>query len=420
MSRIRLTEAKCLNIKPGPRRRFVNDSLCPGLVLQITPQGHRSFMLRARFPGGNHAVRRLLGEVGAVTLDQARATARDWLALLHQGRDPKAELGERKRQALAEAALTFAVVADAYIADRLRGQRQGARSAREIKAELVARWGPRPLTSITRGDIVQLVDDLRDRARRSVGGRMSGAHARCIFGHGRALFAWAALRHDLPSSPCDRLRPQALGIAPRVRQRVLNDVEIRALWRATGAMGAPFGPFIRLLLLLGCRRGSLAGARWAEFELSARIWTIPRERAKSDAEQRVPLSDDVVELLAALPRHRSGDFVFSPDYGRNPIGGFSKRVARLLRLMRAELGEAMPSFCLHDLRRTMRSRLSECGVAERVAELCIHHGPRDPLVRIYDRYGFEREVRAAFEVWHARLRLLVSPPPENVVALLRA
>jgi len=418
MSRIRLTEARCLNLKPGPRRIFLSDSLCPGLILQVTPQSHRSFMLRARFPGGNHAVRRLLGEVGVLSLEAARAQARQWLALLYQGLDPQRELSERKRQALAEQALTFAVVADAYITQRLQGQRQGARSAREIRAELVARWGDRPIAAIGRGDIVKLVDDLRDRARRSVGGRMSGAHARCIFGHARALFAWAALRHDLPSSPCDRLRPQALGIAPRARQRVLNDVEIRALWRAAGEMGAPFGPFLRLLLLLGCRRGEVAGSKWTEFDLNARVWTIPRHRAKSDAEHVVPLTEDVLALLAALPRRRSGDFVFSPDYGRNPIGGFSKRVARLLRLMRAELGD-MPGFCLHDLRRTMRSRLSECGIPERVAELCIHHGPRDPLVRVYDRYSFEREIRAAFEAWHRRLRDLVTPPPENVVALHR-
>jgi hypothetical protein len=77
----------------------------------------------------------------------------------------------------------------------------------------------------------------------------------------------------------------------------------------------------------------------------------------------------------------------------------------------------MPSFCLHDLRRTCRSRLSECGVSERVAEAAIGHGPRNPLVRIYDRHGYRDEIRAAFEAWHARLRALVSPPPANVVAL---
>jgi hypothetical protein len=70
--------------------------------------------------------------------------------------------------------------------------------------------------------------------------------------------------------------------------------------------------------------------------------------------------------------------------------------------MRAELG-AVPGFCLHDLRRTFRSRLSELGVSERIAELAIQHGPKDPLVKIYNRYEFDAEIRAAFEAWATRL-----------------
>src|SRR5262245_66602664 len=107
MSRVVLTEARCRATKPGPRRRFIPDALAPGLILQITPQGHRSFMLRGIWPGGRNRVRRLLGEVGAMTLDQARAMARDWLALLYQGRNPQLELSERKRQALADNSRTF-------------------------------------------------------------------------------------------------------------------------------------------------------------------------------------------------------------------------------------------------------------------------------------------------------------------------
>jgi len=417
MSRVVLTEARCLNTKPGPRRRFIPDALCPGLILQITPQGHRSFMLRGIWPGGRNRVRRLLGEVGVLSLENARTQARDWLALLAQGRDPQLELSERKRQALAENSRTFSIVADAYIADRLRGQRQGARSAREIRDELVTRWGERAVGSISRGDIVQLVDDLRERARRSVGaGRMSGAHARCIFSHARALFAWACLRYDLPSSPCDRLRPQALGIAPRARQRVLNDREIAAFFRATDEIGYPFGDFVRLLLMSGARRGEIAHLGWSRVDLERRLITIPAGQVKSGSEHCIPITADLATLLAGLPRYRSGDFVFAVDFGGKPIGGFSKRTARLHRLMRAELGADMPSFCLHDLRRTMRTRLSEIGIAEHVAEIAIGHAKRG-LIRIYDQHRHADEVRAAFERWHARLRDLIAPPPANVVTL---
>jgi integrase len=354
-----------------------------------------------------------------MSIEQAREQARLWLGLLRQGLDPQLALRERKRQAEAEQLLTFAAVAERYVEDRLAGKRKAERSAQEIRSELVSRWGDRPLSSISRGDVFALVDELRARAQRRLGARASGAHARICLSHLRSLFNWAVLRELLERSPCDRLRPADLGLLIKPRQRVLDNNEIRGLWKATSEMGGPFGPLIRLLLLTGCRRSEVAGARWSEFDLANKLWVIPRTRAKSDAEHRVPLSADLLELLAALPRYKSGEFLFSSDHGRSSVSGFSKACSRLHRLMRGELGAAMPGFCLHDLRRTFRSRLSEIGIAERIAELAIGHGPKNGLLKVYDRYGYDAEIRSAFERWHTRLRGLVSPPPANVT-LLRA
>jgi integrase len=422
MSRLVLTDARVRALKPAERRRFVPDSLVPGLVLQVTPQGHKSFMLRGIFPGGRNRVRRLLGEAGAMSVNQARTEARQWLTLLAQGVDPQLELRERKRQAGAEQGLTFAAVAEAYINDRMRGKRQGARGAKEIRSELVARWAERTLGSISRGDIIQVVDELRARAERTVGARASGAHARTIFAHCHSLFDWAALRHNLPSSPCDRLRPKNLGLVSRPRRRVLNDGEIRALWRACDTLGAPFGVLAKTLLCTGARRNEIANGRFAEIDADTKLWTIPASRFKSDCEHCIPLTHDLLELLGSLPRYQSSDHIFSTTYGRRLFSGFSKATARLHRLMRAELGEAMPAFCLHDLRRTMRTRLSELRIPEHVAEQAIGHAKRG-LLRIYDQHRHGDEVREAFEAWHRRLRSIVTPAPANanVVALaLRA
>jgi integrase len=258
---------------------------------------------------------------------------------------------------------------------------------------------------------------LRARARRNVGERSSGGYSRIIFNHIRLIFAHAALRFDLERLPTDRLKPSALGLIARSRQRVLDDREIRALWSATAALGYPFGSYVRVLLLTGGRRSAIAGGRFSEIDLATRTWIIPRERAKCDCEHRVPLTDDLLKLLAELPRFRSGDHVFTTTFGKTSIAGFSKYTARLHRAMRAELGPDLPSFTLHDLRRTFRTRLSEVGVAERVAELCIAHAPRNALVRIYDQHRFEAEIRTAHERWHQRLRGIIEPPPANVVTL---
>ena len=74
--------------------------------------------------------------------------------------------------------------------------------------------------------------------------------------------------------------------------------------------GYPFGPLYRLLMLTGSRKTEVSGARWREIDLAEKLWTMPPERFKSNATHLVPLSDEAVELLDALPRWKGGDFCF--------------------------------------------------------------------------------------------------------------
>ena len=69
---------------------------------------------------------------------------------------------------------------------------------------------------------------------------------------------------------------------------------------------------------------------------------------------------------------------------------------------------------IHDLRRTVRTRLAGIGVSDTVAEQIIGHGRRG-LARVYDQHGYEAEMRAALELWAARLRDIVTPPPDNLL-----
>jgi integrase len=115
-------------------------------------------------------------------------------------------------------------------------------------------------------------------------------------------------------------------IGPKLpRERVLNDNEIRVLWKACEAIGYPYGPCFKMLLLTGQRRSEVSEAQWSEFNLTNKLWTIPPERFKSNATQLVPLSDPVLELLEQLTRWAwTGDFLFSASGGRKPINGFTK------------------------------------------------------------------------------------------------
>jgi hypothetical protein len=80
------------NASPG-RRDDYPDVIVPGLGLRVTDRGHKSFVLVTRYPSNPaHPTRRALGEVGAISLEQARQKARGWLELIGRGIDP----GSRK------------------------------------------------------------------------------------------------------------------------------------------------------------------------------------------------------------------------------------------------------------------------------------------------------------------------------------
>jgi integrase len=423
MPRQNLTDAKILALRPRPKRFDVQDALLPGLVVHVTPRGKKSFMLKRRFPGSSNPTRRRIGEVGTITIAQARDTARQWLAWLERGIDPADELAEQKRLAAQERlqrnASTFAVVAEDYIARRLAKQRRGRVATQAFHSELLPHWGDKPLNEIKRGDVVKLVEAILDRPRRPHVAKQerSGAYARNVLNHIRSFFNWCIARdiYGLANSPCDHIKPKDLIGPAKTRERVLDDVELQTLMRVADDIGYPFGDLVKLLVLTGARKSEVAGARWAEFDLATRTWTIPAVRFKTGTTHEIPLTDNVIELLNGLYRFKHGDFLFSTTFGRAPFNGFSKAKARLDRLMREQLGELQP-FTLHDLRRTMRTRLAELRIPEHIAEAAIGHAKRG-IVAVYNRARYSDELREAFETWHAALLAIVNPPAANVMLL---
>jgi integrase len=399
-----LTDRKLQAFKRKGKRYDVMDTDVPGFGVRVSEIGQKTFILIARYPGSPNPTRRALGEYPALSLQKARERARDWRELIQKGLDPKAEEDRLRRTELRKHQTTFASVAEDYIERHVKGQRKAKDSEREIRKELIEHWDSRPVASITRGDMVGLIE--------SIAGRPAPYTAHIILGHARSLFNWAINRgtYGLETSPCDRVKPSTLIGAKQPRQRVLSDSELAALWSGSETLGYPFGPLYRLLLLTGARKNEMAGARWKEVDLKKKLWTVPPERFKSNASHLVPLSDAAIAIIEELPRFTKGDHLFTTTYGEKPISGFSKGKARLDKLM------VTSPWVVHDIRRTVGTRLASLRVSDLVAEMVIGHGRRG-IQRVYDQHTYEPEMREALELWAARLRDIVTPPPESVVRL---
>lgn len=164
-TKVILTDRAIAALKPAAagRRYIIQDINVPGLGVRVTDRNHRSFILGMRAPGSTHYVRREIGEVGAITLADARTRAREWLLLIKQGIDPATAARQARAAIVTDAHATFGHVAEEFIKRHLKDQRTGARVAREIRNELISQWGALPVSAISRQMVVELIEKIVDR-----------------------------------------------------------------------------------------------------------------------------------------------------------------------------------------------------------------------------------------------------------------
>jgi integrase len=413
-----LTDRTLKSLKPKSAPYDFPDGEVPGLKARVMPSGERSFVLVARYPASRNPTRRSLGSYGELTIAEARNKARTWRELLRKGIDPAAAEHAQRQQELRRQKNSFAAVAEEFIRRHVSKTRKAAIVERELRREFVDRWGERPITDITQHDVVAVIDAAVDRD--------APYQAHNLLGHVRTLFNWAIARgiYGLDRSPCDRMRPAAVIGKKLARQRILNDDEIRSLWAACDAVGYPYGPLFRLLLITGQRKSEVAEAQWSEFDLDKKLWTIPATRMKADAPHVVPLSAAAIAVLCDLPRFKSGElFLFSTTFGKKPVSGFSKAKTRLDRVMLEKLHRLaghkhakIESFVIHDIRRTVRTGLSALPIPDLVRELVIAH-TKPGLHKVYDQFGYLDAKAHALDLWAGRLRDIITPPPANVVTI---
>ena len=385
---------------PGAKRTTYWDGAMPGFGLMVTMNGHRSYVVQYRAAGRSKRMHLKNG----LTLRAARKEARAILGAVAKGGDP---LGERRKAERAESDTLKAVIEEYLTREGSRLRSIGERRA-ALQRHVLPKLGARQIGSITRSDIVRLLDRIADTS-----GAPMADH---VLAYLRRVMTWHASRSDDFRSPIvrgmARTRP-----SQRRRQRILSDDELGAVWRVAEASQSAFGYLVQFLLLTATRRMEAAAVRRSE--VVGNEWIIPQERYKTGLELVIPLSSSAQGVLAAVPRIGRSGLVFTTD-GKRPLGGFSKFKrnfdAKVLAELRKQSPEAeLPRWTLHDLRRTARSLMSRAGVPSDHAERCLGHVL--PSIRgTYDRHEYLTEKRRAFEALAAQIDRIVNPA-DNVVAL---
>lgn len=324
----------------GANADTYSDAAVPGLKLEVTKRGKKTFVFRFRLYGAAGYAR--IGEFPATSVEEARKRALEMRATVDRGFDPRHETMRRREMP------TFSEFA---LGDYLpyassAGKRSVKDDESKLRNHLVPRFGDRRLDAICRRDIEQYHAQVKASHTPATANR----HLALL----RAIYRRALEWERVDRSPCDGVKafPEH-----NASERFLSEAEIGRLKAAMDAdTNRVAAAALMLLLLTGARRGEVSALEWAHLDLDRGIWYLDGSRTKSGRGRTITLSGAALDLLNAQPSKGVSPWVFPGREGDKPVNNLTKPFNRML----ATAGVAKAR--VHDLRHTHASQLAASGV----------------------------------------------------------
>jgi integrase len=361
-----------------------------GLYLQVAPSGSRSWLYRYSLYGKEHRIG--LGSVSAVPLKLARQLAAQARQLRATGIDPLAQKRERRSdQVVAEAkAITFRECAKSYITAHEAGwrnpkHRQQWRSTLEQYVYPI--MGALPVQAVDTGVVLKVLEPIW-RNKTETASRLRG-RIESILDYAKARGYRNGENPAHWRGHLDNLLARPTKIAAHQHHAALPYLEIGGLMSDLRGRDSTSARCLEFLILTAARTGEVIGAQWSEFDLAAKIWTVPANRMKGGREHRVPLSDRAVEIVQYMRSRCENDFVFP---GRS--GGLSNM--SLLALLR-NMGRALTA---HGFRSSFRDWAAEqTNFPNHVVEMALAHAIGDKVEAAYRRGDLFEKRRRLMQAW---------------------
>lgn len=345
----------------GKRRIDYYDSTITGFVLEVRSSGSKTFALRYRDTRG--AQRQFkIGDTESLSFDQARKKAEQIRSRVVLGENPAED--KSVKRAVPTVAACFREV---YLPHIDKTRRNYASDLSFWKTHLLPKFGDRPLTELTRQDVVDA------RAEMLEAGYSKGMANKWIV-QLRYFYnvAKAASVPGAESNPAKDIKQQAI----EGRERFLSVEETERLRIAVARSENPQLKYIvALLLMLGCRKRELLDAKWEQFDLTRRLWRIPITKAGKS--RTVVLSEAAIDVLGQVPRFEGCPYVLPNPHTGKPFTGihYAWDTAR----QRAGL----PDVRIHDLRHSFASNLLNAGQSLFVVSKALGHSS----IRMSERYA---------------------------------
>jgi integrase len=366
-----------------------------GLYLRVTPDGAKNwvfrFMLngRARWMG--------MGPLHTVNLAEARKRAGEHRLRRHDGIDPiEARRTERAQARLdAAKAVTFSQCAEAYIKAHRVGWRNGKHAAQweatlATYAEPVV--GTLSVQAIDTALVLKCLEPIWTEKPETAGR---------VRGRIEAVLDWAKVRgFRTGENPArwrghlDKLLPARSKVRRVEHHAALPYGELPGFLVALREQEGIAARALEFTILTAARTGETIFARWSEFDLLDKTWTVPAERMKAGREHRVPLSARALAIIEEMQSQRHGDdgFVFPGGKPGKPLSN----MAFLMLLRRMERGD----LTAHGFRSSFRDWAAErTNVPAEVAEMALAHTISDKTLAAYNRSDLFEKRRRLMQQW---------------------
>lgn len=377
----KLTKALVRSLGPG-RHGDGN-----GLHLVVDSTGNRRWIVRTTIKGQkNRAGKPLrtdfgLGSADLVTLTDARARALEYRRLARSGlhpnfHGPKAipSFEELARQVHIERLTTW------------KNAKHGQQWINTLSVYAFPKIGRLPVDSIEQPEVLAVLSPIWTEKHETA--RRVAQRIKTVLDVGRSK---GFRTGENPVTTIQEGR-----ILPKVRRKPKHHKSMD--WRQVPSFYADLklrssmsAKALMFTCLAGSRTSEVLGMRWEELDFSERIWTCPEERMKAGEEHRVPLTDEMLEILEPLKAFRS-DYVFEGQKRNNPLSNMA--MLMLLRRMGVE------SVTVHGFRTSLRVWCSEVAmVPEEVSERSIAHKVGSEVERAYARTDLLERRRLLMESW---------------------
>ncbi|MNO61520.1 Prophage CP4-57 integrase [compost metagenome] len=391
--------------KPG----MTNDG--QGLYFRITASGGGGWIYRYRSAGKLRDMG--LGSFPDVSLQSARMKAADARKLIAHGMDPLRERDlERKAEREAQRAsaaktATFEILVGDYIKAHGEGWSEKWRKGWLSKMERFAfpSIGSLPASEIATAQVVEVLKPIwlskprtADEVRGQIEQVLDAAKARGLR-EGENPARWRGHLDNLLSRDAKKEARKRKHFAA-MRWQVLPTLMAELQMLETLASFAA-----QLLILTGARARMVRLARWDEFDLEARTWTLSAERMKMRKEFVVPLADPVVDLLSKIPRIEESPYLF-PGRGKSGVMHANAVRSLLHGLNHCDITR-------HGFRSTFRDWAAErTNYPREVCEMALAHDERDQTEGAYSRTDFLEKRRGLMAYWAC---YAVGSPADNVI-----